>query len=159
MLHDTEDKDSPPDEAGYPGNAATTVVYIHLTGDFGPATLPAQAPASITAFRSSISVRNAFFIEPALSEKIRLMDMHRIHHSVLPEETNRNFSFTLSIRDRAFGTYLAEPKEGQEELVIGLDEYRDPGQLQLPHLLVLPFKKRAEGYSLGSGKDSGRLSS
>ena len=37
-------------------------------------------------------------------------DMHRVHHSVLRSEHDRNFGFNLSLWDRLFGTYLAEPE-------------------------------------------------
>jgi len=36
-------------------------------------------------------------------------DMHRVHHSVIPRETNSNFGFNLPWWDRLFGTYRAQP--------------------------------------------------
>ncbi|MDP6673477.1 MAG: sterol desaturase family protein, partial [Gammaproteobacteria bacterium] len=36
-------------------------------------------------------------------------DMHRVHHSVEPDETNSNFGFNLPWWDRLFGTYLDQP--------------------------------------------------
>lgn len=66
-------------------------------------------------------------------------DMHRVHHSVLPRETNSNFGFNLPWWDRLFGTYCAQPAAGQEGMAIGLDRLRDPGQLRLDRMLVQPF--------------------
>ena len=40
-------------------------------------------------------------------------DMHRVHHSILPEETNSNFGFNLAWWDRLFGTYPADPSAVQ----------------------------------------------
>ena len=34
-------------------------------------------------------------------------DMHRVHHSIVPRETNSNFGFNLPWWDRLFGTYRA----------------------------------------------------
>jgi sterol desaturase/sphingolipid hydroxylase (fatty acid hydroxylase superfamily) len=69
-------------------------------------------------------------------------DMHRVHHSVLPRETFSNFGFNLAWWDHLFGTYRAQPQEGHDGMAIGLPWFRDPGQVVLGWLLVLPFRKR-----------------
>ena len=66
-------------------------------------------------------------------------DMHRVHHSVIPRETNRNFGFNLSWWDRVLGTYLSDPSKGHEYMTIGLEQYRDPTQLTWLGLVALPF--------------------
>lgn len=66
-------------------------------------------------------------------------DMHRIHHSVIPRETNRNFGFNLPWWDRLLGTYLSEPSKGHEHMTIGLEQFRDPNRLTWMSLLALPF--------------------
>ncbi len=66
-------------------------------------------------------------------------DMHRIHHSVIPRETNRNFGFNLPWWDRVLGTYLSEPSKGHEHMTIGLEQYRDPTRLTWIGLVALPF--------------------
>jgi sterol desaturase/sphingolipid hydroxylase (fatty acid hydroxylase superfamily) len=66
-------------------------------------------------------------------------DMHRVHHSVIPRETNSNFGFNLPWWDRLCGTYCPQPDGGHAGMVIGLTEYRDPSLLTLPRLLLLPF--------------------
>src|SRR5579863_4409293 len=48
-------------------------------------------------------------------------DMHRVHHSVVPHETNSNFGFNLPWWDRLFGTYRVEPEAGHDGMTIGLD--------------------------------------
>lgn len=80
-------------------------------------------------------------------------DMHLIHHSVLPEETNRNFGFNLPWWDRLMGTYRAEPKEGYLGLTIGLDQFRDPKDLTLPKILLLPFTGTTGGYVFTQDKE------
>jgi sterol desaturase/sphingolipid hydroxylase (fatty acid hydroxylase superfamily) len=66
-------------------------------------------------------------------------DMHRIHHSALPKETNSNFGFNLVWWDRLLGTYRTEPEKGQEKLRIGLDVFDEPKYLRLDRLLLQPF--------------------
>lgn len=76
-------------------------------------------------------------------------DMHRVHHSVEDNEANSNFGFNLSIWDRLFGTYIAQPREGHEKMTIGIHGYRDPKQVnQLPGMLTLPFVGKITGYAI-----------
>lgn len=66
-------------------------------------------------------------------------DMHRVHHSVIPRETNSNFGFNLPWWDRLCGTYRPQPEQGHEAMVIGLKEFRRPAALTLSRLLIQPF--------------------
>jgi sterol desaturase/sphingolipid hydroxylase (fatty acid hydroxylase superfamily) len=80
-----------------------------------------------------------------LDEKLRWVlvtpDMHRIHHSVVVRETNSNYGFNLSIWDRMLGTYNHYASKPQPEIEIGVEEIRQPEQVGLLNLLVLPFKE------------------
>lgn len=82
-------------------------------------------------------------LPPSADRILRLFvvtpDMHRVHHSVIIRETNSNYGFNLSIWDRLFGTYLAQPSKGHEGMIIGLPQFRDHRRLTLPWLLILPF--------------------
>ena len=62
-------------------------------------------------------------------------DMHRVHHSVLPNETNSNFGFNLPWWDRLLGTYREQPAMGQQGMTIELEIFRDPAQLRLDRML------------------------
>lgn len=75
-------------------------------------------------------------------------DMHRVHHSVVPRETNSNFGFNLPWWDRLCGTYRAQPAAGHEGMTIGLDQFRDPGQLRLDRMLMQPFIKSTGVYPI-----------
>jgi len=66
-------------------------------------------------------------------------DMHRIHHSVIPQETNSNYGFNLSWWDRLLGTYRQQPQNGHENIELGLAIFRDPKFLNLHWLLIQPF--------------------
>ncbi|MCP5195543.1 MAG: sterol desaturase family protein [Gammaproteobacteria bacterium] len=66
-------------------------------------------------------------------------DMHRVHHSVYPEETDSNFGFNLPWWDRLFGTYRDQPRDGHTGMTIGLEYFRDWRATQLYGLLLQPF--------------------
>jgi sterol desaturase/sphingolipid hydroxylase (fatty acid hydroxylase superfamily) len=68
-------------------------------------------------------------------------DMHRVHHSVHPSETNTNFGFNFSLWDRLFGTYRAAPGAGHEGMTIGLAQFRDTRELWLDRMLTQPFRQ------------------
>ena len=73
-------------------------------------------------------------------------EMHRVHHSVHPDETNRNFGFNLPWWDRLLGTYRPQPRDGHEGMTIGLKSPREPEVCaRLPQMLWLPFHGRAGG--------------
>ena len=67
-------------------------------------------------------------------------NMHRVHHSVEPDETDSNFGFNLPWWDCLFGTYRAQPRVGHEKMDIGLAIFRDEKQCQsLLGMLAIPF--------------------
>ena len=82
-------------------------------------------------------------------------DMHRVHHSVFPFETNSNFGFNMPWWDRLMGTYRAQPSLGHDGMTIGLNQFRDPSDLTLPRILILPFIGALGNYPInrrGAGR-------
>jgi sterol desaturase/sphingolipid hydroxylase (fatty acid hydroxylase superfamily) len=75
-------------------------------------------------------------------------DMHRVHHSVVPDETNSNFGFNLPWWDRLLGTYRAAPAAGHDAVTIGIDIFRDPAELRLDRMLMQPFVGAAGRYPI-----------
>ena len=69
-------------------------------------------------------------------------DMHRIHHSAEPSETNSNYGFSVSWWDRLCKTYTPEPKQSQITLTIGIEDFRKQGELGLWQCLLIPFKSK-----------------
>ena len=67
-------------------------------------------------------------------------DMHRVHHSVRPEEHNSNYGFNLSIWDRLCGTYRSQPRDGHLAMTIGLASYQSPAPTRIGWSLWLPFR-------------------
>jgi len=81
-------------------------------------------------------------------------DMHRVHHSIRPEETNSNYGFNLSWWDRLLGTYRPQPAAGHEGMTIGIELFREPRELWLDRMLIQPFRGPASGHALDPGPDS-----
>lgn len=68
-------------------------------------------------------------------------DMHRVHHSVRADEHHCNFGFNLSLWDRLFGSYKAQPQGGHLDMEIGLAQYRGAQDQHLPALILQPFRR------------------
>jgi sterol desaturase/sphingolipid hydroxylase (fatty acid hydroxylase superfamily) len=87
------------------------------------------------------NIRIPLGIDRCLRTLLVTPDMHRVHHSIIPRETNSNFGFNLPWWDYLCGTYRAQPSAGHLEMTIGLKEFRDPARLTLPRLLIQPFER------------------
>jgi len=107
------------------------------------------APAwSVLAFEVLLNATSMFnhsniFLNPGIDRIVRLIlvtpDMHRVHHSVIIQETNSNYGFNLPWWDRLFGSYRDQPSKGHDAMTIGLANYRDPKYLTLHWMLAVPF--------------------
>ncbi|MDQ6970557.1 MAG: sterol desaturase family protein [Mariprofundus sp.] len=75
-------------------------------------------------------------------------DVHRIHHSIHRHETNSNYGFNLSVWDRLFGTYRAQPQDGHDDMVIGLQHLQDEPTHKLAFMLRLPFGSHIGQYPI-----------
>jgi sterol desaturase/sphingolipid hydroxylase (fatty acid hydroxylase superfamily) len=75
-------------------------------------------------------------------------DMHRVHHSIVYNESSSNFGFNLPWWDRLFGTYRAQPAAGHLAMTIGVDAFRAPEDLRLDRLLVQPFRETPGAYPI-----------
>ncbi len=67
-------------------------------------------------------------------------DMHRVHHSAIARETNSNYGFNISLWDRLFRTYRAQPEAGHQGMTIGLREFREVDEAKIGKLLTQPFR-------------------
>jgi sterol desaturase/sphingolipid hydroxylase (fatty acid hydroxylase superfamily) len=101
-----------------------------------------------TAMFNHSNIRLPVFADRFLRLIVVTPDMHRVHHSIIPEETNSNFGFNLPWWDRLLGTYKAQPKAGHEEMTIGIEQFRTTRDLWLDRMLVQPVKGPASGYPI-----------
>jgi sterol desaturase/sphingolipid hydroxylase (fatty acid hydroxylase superfamily) len=102
-----------------------------------------------TSMFSHSNVRMPLWLDRVLRWLVVTPDMHRVHHSVATGETNSNFGFNLPWWDRLFGTYRDQPAAGHEGMTIGIEQFRDPAEQRLDHMLTQPFRDDDGSYALG----------
>jgi sterol desaturase/sphingolipid hydroxylase (fatty acid hydroxylase superfamily) len=76
--------------------------------------------------------------------------MHGIHHSIVPDATNSNWSTILALPDYLHGTYRLNVP--QREVTIGVPEYRDSRDLELAEIIAMPFGEQRPFWRLSEGK-------
>jgi sterol desaturase/sphingolipid hydroxylase (fatty acid hydroxylase superfamily) len=101
-----------------------------------------------TAMFNHSNIRLPMLVDRFLRLVVVTPDMHRVHHSITPEETNSNFGFNLPWWDRLLGTYKAQPKAGHTEMTIGIEQFRSTRDLWLDRMLMQPAKGPASGYPI-----------
>lgn len=79
-------------------------------------------------------------VERALNLFIVTPRMHGIHHSVINRERDSNFSTIFSFWDRLHRTLKLHIR--QEALTIGIPTHRNPAELSIIRLLLMPFRKQ-----------------
>ncbi|WP_017931071.1 sterol desaturase family protein [Robiginitomaculum antarcticum] len=94
-----------------------------------------------TAMFNHANLRLPLWLDKALRIVLVTPDMHRVHHSVIPKETNSNYGFCLPWWDRLFRTYRAQPEAGHEGMIVGLKPHQDERPANLLWSLALPFRR------------------
>ena len=77
--------------------------------------------------------------EKILNKLIVTPRMHGLHHSVVKQETDSNYSVIFSFWDRLHRTATLENLN--KEVVLGVPSYNKPEELTIGFLLKLPFTK------------------
>ncbi|TVQ57444.1 MAG: sterol desaturase family protein [Spirulina sp. DLM2.Bin59] len=126
-------------------------IFLSMGIKIGAIALLGAPPVAVLIFEVLLNATAMFnhgnvCLPPWLDRPLRWMivtpDMHRVHHSVIPEETNSNYGFNLPWWDYLFNTYRAAPAQGYEGMTIGLEAYQTTLQVaQLPWMLLLPFRR------------------
>jgi sterol desaturase/sphingolipid hydroxylase (fatty acid hydroxylase superfamily) len=127
------------------------VIKLAVVMALGPpavAVLVFEVLLNATAMFNHSNIRLPMLVDRFLRLIVVTPDMHRVHHSIIPEETNSNFGFNLPWWDRLLGTYKAQPKAGHEGMTIGIEQFRTGRDLWLDRMLVQPIKGPASGYPI-----------
>lgn len=93
-----------------------------------------------TAMFNHSNVRLPPYVDNLLRWFVVTPDMHRVHHSVVPIETNSNFGFNLPWWDMLMGTYRPQPHAGHEAIKLGIEQFRTTRDLWLDRMLVQPLR-------------------
>lgn len=115
------------------------VAAIVLLGAPAAAVLIFEVLLNGTSMFNHSNVQMPLWLDRILRLFVVTPDMHRVHHSVIPNETNSNFGFNLPWWDFLFGTYRSQPAAGHREMTIGLSQFRVEWVDRLHWMLVLPF--------------------
>lgn len=123
------------------------IVCIVLLGPAVAAVFLFEVILNACAMFNHANVRLPLWLDQFIRVFLVTPDMHRVHHSTIVKETNSNYGFSLSIWDRLFGSYIAQPREGHDGMTIGLAEYQDKGPSSLLWTLIIPFRRKLSNNS------------
>ena len=133
---------------------AIKLAVVAALGPPAVAVLIFEVVLNATAMFNHGNVRIAAPIDRVLRWFVVTPDMHRVHHSIVPRETNSNFGFNLPWWDRLLGTYRAAPAAGHQDMTIGIAQFRTPRDLWLDRMLVQPFQGDAGDYPINRPGDA-----
>lgn len=117
------------------------VLIIALIGAPALAVLVFEIVLNGMAMFNHANVKLPIWLDRFIRPFLVTPDMHRVHHSTSPDETDSNYGFSFSIWDRMFATYYDQPALGHEGMNIGLKEYESAKSGQLLTALLIPFRK------------------
>lgn len=114
-------------------------LFIMLLGAPVVAIIIFEVTLNITAMFNHSNI----YIPPSIDRKLRYFivtpDMHLVHHSSIPTETDSNYGFNLPWWDYIFATYKAQPVAGHKNMHIGLKHFKGNKVIDLHWLLLQPF--------------------
>lgn len=114
---------------------------VYLLGPAAIAVILFEIILNGTAMFNHANIRLPLWLDAIVRRVLVTPDMHRVHHSVHRAEHDSNYGFALSIWDRMFGTYIAQPGAGHDAMQVGL-EWQDERPARLMWSLSLPFLRK-----------------
>jgi sterol desaturase/sphingolipid hydroxylase (fatty acid hydroxylase superfamily) len=123
-------------------STAVTLAIIAILGVPVVAVVLYEVITAMVTFLQHGNVRYPAALDRFMRRLIVTADMHRIHHSSRLTETESNYGVVLPWWDRLFGTYLAEPAAGHENMGVGLHEFQHPRHQAMPWMLAAPFLEK-----------------
>lgn len=117
------------------------IVLVYLLGPAAIAIILFEIILNGTAMFNHANIRLPLTVDAVVRRILVTPDMHRVHHSVHRHEHDSNYGFSLSIWDQMFGTYIAQPKAGHDDMDIGL-RWQDDRPSRIGWSLKLPFTNK-----------------
>ncbi len=114
---------------------------VYLLGPSALAVILFEIILNGTAMFNHANIKLPIWLDRIVRLVLVTPDMHRVHHSTERHEHDSNYGFALSIWDRIFGTYIAQPEAGHTAMAIGL-EWQDERPSRLGWSLALPFFRK-----------------
>jgi len=117
------------------------IAWVYVLGPSAIAVIVFEILLNGTAMFNHASFRLPTTLDKVIRWVMVTPDMHRVHHSTLRAEHDSNYGFALSVWDRLFQTYVAQPKGGHQAMTIGLG-WQDDRPARIGWVLALPFFKK-----------------
>ncbi len=114
---------------------------VYLLGPSAVAVILFEILLNGTAMFNHSNIKLPLAVDAVVRRVLVTPDMHRVHHSLIREEHDSNYGFSLSVWDRMLGTYRDQPKDGHDLMTVGL-EWQDERPTQLGWSLTLPFQRK-----------------
>lgn len=114
---------------------------VYLLGPAAIAVILFEIILNGTAMFNHANIRLPLWLDGMVRKVLVTPDMHRVHHSVQRHEHDSNYGFALSVWDRMFGTYIAQPAAGHDAMQVGL-EWQDDRPSKLVWSMSLPFLRK-----------------
>jgi len=124
------------------------LAVVAVLGPPAAAVLVFEVLLNATSMFNHANIRLPERIDGVLRLLVVTPDMHRVHHSIYPSETNSNFGFNLPWGDRLLGTYRPQSRDGHEGMTIGIEQFRSRRELWLHRMLIQPLLGPASGYPI-----------
>ena len=118
------------------------IVWVLVLGPAALAVVLFEVILNGCAMFNHANVALPGWLDRALRLVLVTPDMHRVHHSIERREHDSNYGFNLSIWDRLFATYIAQPEKGHLGMTIGLKPYQTEEPAKLSWSLLVPFWRR-----------------
>jgi sterol desaturase/sphingolipid hydroxylase (fatty acid hydroxylase superfamily) len=115
------------------------LAVVALSGASAASVLVYEALVIVVAPFAHANLRLPRGVDAVLRHFVMTPDLHRVHHSAEPQESDRNFGAVGPWWDRLFRTYIGEPRAGHERMAIGLADVRDRRVRSVRWLLMSPF--------------------
>ncbi|WP_375230015.1 sterol desaturase family protein [Roseobacter sp. S98] len=114
---------------------------VYLLGPAAIAVVLFEIILNGTAMFNHSNLRLPLWLDSVVRRVLVTPDMHRVHHSMHRHEHDSNYGFSLSIWDRMFGTYIAQPEAGHDDMQVGL-EWQDDRPARFGWSMALPFSRK-----------------
>jgi sterol desaturase/sphingolipid hydroxylase (fatty acid hydroxylase superfamily) len=132
-------------------------VKLGVVAALGPpalAVLIFEVLLNATAMFNHANVRIPPKVDRVLRCVVVTPDMHRVHHSIIPRETNSNFGFNFPWWDRLLGSYRSQPEAGHDGMTIGIEQFRTPRDGRIDRMLIQPLVGKVGHYPINRGDDN-----
>lgn len=114
---------------------------VYLLGPAAIAVIMFEIMLNGTAMFNHANIRLPLRVDAIVRRVLVTPDMHRVHHSIHRHEHDSNYGFALSIWDQMFGTYIAQPAAGHDDMEVGL-QWQDERPSRFGWSLFLPFSRK-----------------